>query len=572
MSAVFATQKDTEASRLGMLPSLLGRRPVQPDGGAKQEQRSGKVQPQVPSDAALPDAPPGLPPTPKGEAIRKAMPADDHVEQPEKAEEESDEESTSGDDDLDDEETAKIRLAKAETAEKTADGLPSVGSALHASGQCSRCCFFLKNRCQNGVDCQFCHLEHERRSRGRGCRGRGTGSKEAKVEAAALGAAQAQQQQQPPTPQSHGPKVPTTPQQQWPKSMLFESQEPRPTLLPLPPGLGCSAPPGLASPDAIKPLSLMSLLSTAPTGRAPPPSSAPMLWSLLPGPPSSAPPPFAAPNGLPEQRGEEPPPPPDYADASLRSASGVRPAPGLTLSEEGRSQVTASQLLLSTFAPPTNAPRLSSVEGLSFASLDGNVTWGQGFQAGNSFRPTAGPVTVAQCPTPTASAVAAVTVASVIGGSSAGGAILGTTPMPGGAMMPWIPGVPRHLCMQPGMLQQPVVMLPRTPTGTHPPTPARGLQLTAPPVTAPPPSAPATPAAWAGMHRSMAATLAEAAEELPRPQTDDIFDLAALNSAIKQAEAVSGNRPLKISVPELGEAAPLDPRLPAKKRLPEWTF
>eukprot|EP00930_Biecheleria_cincta_P069436 TRINITY_DN57181_c0_g1_i1.p1 TRINITY_DN57181_c0_g1~~TRINITY_DN57181_c0_g1_i1.p1 ORF type:complete len:413 (-),score=69.49 TRINITY_DN57181_c0_g1_i1:183-1421(-) len=55
-----------------------------------------------------------------------------------------------------------------------AGGLPSVGSALHASGRCSRCCFFLKDRCRNGVNCQFCHLPHERRSRGRGCRGHGS--------------------------------------------------------------------------------------------------------------------------------------------------------------------------------------------------------------------------------------------------------------------------------------------------------------------------------------------------------------------------------------------------------------
>lgn len=55
-----------------------------------------------------------------------------------------------------------------------ARGLPSVGSALHAAGKCSRCCFYLKNRCRNGINCQFCHLPHERRARGRGCRGHGS--------------------------------------------------------------------------------------------------------------------------------------------------------------------------------------------------------------------------------------------------------------------------------------------------------------------------------------------------------------------------------------------------------------
>lgn len=55
-----------------------------------------------------------------------------------------------------------------------ARGLPSVGSALHAAGKCSRCCFYLKNRCRNGINCQFCHLPHDRRARGRGCRGHGS--------------------------------------------------------------------------------------------------------------------------------------------------------------------------------------------------------------------------------------------------------------------------------------------------------------------------------------------------------------------------------------------------------------
>lgn len=44
-----------------------------------------------------------------------------------------------------------------------ADDLPSMGSALHASGECRRCNFFAKGRCQNGKDCAFCHLPHDRR-------------------------------------------------------------------------------------------------------------------------------------------------------------------------------------------------------------------------------------------------------------------------------------------------------------------------------------------------------------------------------------------------------------------------
>lgn len=40
--------------------------------------------------------------------------------------------------------------------------LPSVGSALHDSGECRRCNFFAKGRCRNGRACSFCHLPHVR--------------------------------------------------------------------------------------------------------------------------------------------------------------------------------------------------------------------------------------------------------------------------------------------------------------------------------------------------------------------------------------------------------------------------
>lgn len=43
------------------------------------------------------------------------------------------------------------------------EDLPSMGSALHASGDCRRCNFFPKGRCGNGKDCTFCHLPHEKR-------------------------------------------------------------------------------------------------------------------------------------------------------------------------------------------------------------------------------------------------------------------------------------------------------------------------------------------------------------------------------------------------------------------------
>lgn len=47
--------------------------------------------------------------------------------------------------------------------------LPSVGSALHGTGNCKPCGFFHKNGCKAGVECTFCHLcdsgEKKRRQR-----------------------------------------------------------------------------------------------------------------------------------------------------------------------------------------------------------------------------------------------------------------------------------------------------------------------------------------------------------------------------------------------------------------------
>jgi len=50
-------------------------------------------------------------------------------------------------------------------APATLADLPSLGSLGHFAGQCSRCCFFPKGRCQNGYDCRFCHFEHDKRQR-----------------------------------------------------------------------------------------------------------------------------------------------------------------------------------------------------------------------------------------------------------------------------------------------------------------------------------------------------------------------------------------------------------------------
>ncbi|CAJ1327194.1 unnamed protein product [Effrenium voratum] len=43
--------------------------------------------------------------------------------------------------------------------------LPSLGSAGHATGDCKRCCFYPKGRCQNGYECRFCHFDHDKRKR-----------------------------------------------------------------------------------------------------------------------------------------------------------------------------------------------------------------------------------------------------------------------------------------------------------------------------------------------------------------------------------------------------------------------
>lgn len=57
---------------------------------------------------------------------------------------------------------------ESESATNILEGeLPSMGSALHSSGECKRCNFFLKGRCQNGKDCDFCHFPHDKRKHSR---------------------------------------------------------------------------------------------------------------------------------------------------------------------------------------------------------------------------------------------------------------------------------------------------------------------------------------------------------------------------------------------------------------------
>lgn len=69
----------------------------------------------------------------------------------------------SSDDDEEDDDDEYDRIPYQAEAGILQKDLPSLGSALHATGECRRCNFFPKGRCQNGTECIFCHLPHEKR-------------------------------------------------------------------------------------------------------------------------------------------------------------------------------------------------------------------------------------------------------------------------------------------------------------------------------------------------------------------------------------------------------------------------
>lgn len=78
----------------------------------------------------------------------------------------------SDDDEADSEAERQQELLKAsgrtpENAPKPPPGAqhPSLGSSSHEEGSCKRCCFYPRNRCLNGYECEFCHYEHEKRKR-----------------------------------------------------------------------------------------------------------------------------------------------------------------------------------------------------------------------------------------------------------------------------------------------------------------------------------------------------------------------------------------------------------------------
>jgi hypothetical protein len=40
-------------------------------------------------------------------------------------------------------------------------GYPSIGSSKHHTGECSPCVFWLKRSCVKGVECDYCHMQHQ---------------------------------------------------------------------------------------------------------------------------------------------------------------------------------------------------------------------------------------------------------------------------------------------------------------------------------------------------------------------------------------------------------------------------
>jgi len=245
------------------------------------------------------------------------------------------------------------------TGAGAAGGLPSVGSTLHASGRCSRCCFFLKDRCRNGVNCQFCHLPHERRGRGRGCRGHGTNR--------------------------HVEMQEDVSQQSWPATLLAG-------LVPMPPGLGMLPPvDGPMSPEEAHIAGrLGSAFSQPPTpqGRDYTMSAANAMpvrmATSLPATPqglsskcfqnaSSAPPfspPSKPPSGLPDDADQAlPPPPPHNSPGSPRPVPITAAAANAIVAARILDRLTVSPSigqsgsLLSTEPPPDMTSRMDAGKG-----------------------------------------------------------------------------------------------------------------------------------------------------------------------------------------------------------------
>mmetsp|Transcript_58442 Transcript_58442/g.118856 ORF Transcript_58442/g.118856 Transcript_58442/m.118856 type:complete len:468 (-) Transcript_58442:82-1485(-) len=293
--------------------------------------------------------------------------------------------------------------------------LPSVGSALHASGKCSRCCFFLKNRCRNGVNCQFCHLPHERRSRGRGCRGHGGGSRKEEAISEEL------------------PKLP-----------------PQAPVAGPPPGLSppcflatAPPPPGLAglraSPQGQFMAAAARFEAFVPSATAAAAAAAAVAPPMMP--------PMAPPRDLPEAVGQQAPPPPDNSpngsggDALWRAAAArgrTRPPP------PPLDDVAMALPPISVVLPPCSFG----------AAREGGLLATPAPQVATPPRPrTPGGVwsgNVSIC----RGSVDPLSDATSRSGASTAAPIFGTTPMPGGAApsTPWLPRLLGNLGSTPGMM------------------------------------------------------------------------------------------------------------------------
>eukprot|EP00929_Paragymnodinium_shiwhaense_P021096 TRINITY_DN1384_c0_g2_i1.p1 TRINITY_DN1384_c0_g2~~TRINITY_DN1384_c0_g2_i1.p1 ORF type:complete len:440 (-),score=132.36 TRINITY_DN1384_c0_g2_i1:179-1498(-) len=57
----------------------------------------------------------------------------------------------------------QLEESDSDEAADSSEPLVSLGAALHASGNCRPCNFFGKGRCQNGTECEFCHMPHQKR-------------------------------------------------------------------------------------------------------------------------------------------------------------------------------------------------------------------------------------------------------------------------------------------------------------------------------------------------------------------------------------------------------------------------
>eukprot|EP00435_Cladocopium_sp_Y103_P025123 s2010_g6.t1 len=204
-----------------------------------------------------------------------------------------------------------------------------------------------QNRCRNGINCQFCHLPHERRSRGRGCRGHGTSK--------------------------------LTEAQDVKDAILPGLMRPPPGLVPpVPHGLP-HAPPGLDSPKGFGRMTLAAY-SQPPTPQGGPLAPTRMAMSLPSTPSGAIPgrcltrtappappllPPSGPPRGLP-QDDDKAPPPPENSPGGLCQAPTLTPtalaAPGTLLTAAAQAAEAAGVINKFASTPSLNRGPLLSTQ------------------------------------------------------------------------------------------------------------------------------------------------------------------------------------------------------------------